>query len=59
MKAIQGYLLVFLGAGLGGMLRHTANLASLRLVGPDVPAGTLVVNVLGSFAIGALAGKAR
>jgi CrcB protein len=56
MRTLQGYLLVFLGAGLGGMLRHMANLASLRLVGPDLPAGTLVVNVLGSLAIGALAG---
>jgi CrcB protein len=56
MQAIQGYMLVFLGAGLGGMLRHTANLASLRLAGPDVPGGTLLVNVMGSFAIGAVAG---
>jgi CrcB protein len=38
------------------MLRHTANLAAIRLVGPDLPAGTLLVNVLGSFALGALAG---
>jgi CrcB protein len=53
---LQGYLLVFAGAGLGGVLRHSVNLASLRLLGPDLPAGTLAVNLVGSLAIGALAG---
>ena len=56
MGTLQGFVLVFLGAGLGGMLRHTANLLSLRLLGPDLPAGTFLVNVLGSLAIGGVAG---
>ena len=56
MRAIYGYLLVFLGAGLGGMLRHAANLAASRMSGPDLPVSTLLVNVLGSLSIGALAG---
>lgn len=56
MDHLYGYVLVFLGAGLGGMLRHSVNRASLRFLGPDLPAGTLAVNLIGSLAIGALAG---
>ncbi len=56
MRAVYGYALVFLGAGLGGALRHSVNLVSQRLLGPDLPAGTLVVNVLGSLSVGAIAG---
>ncbi len=51
-----GFLIVFLGAGLGGSLRHGANLAALRLLGPGFPYGTLFVNVAGSLAMGLLAG---
>ena len=50
------YLIVFLGAGLGGALRHGVNVASTRLFGFSFPYGTLVVNVVGSFATGLLAG---
>ena len=50
------YLIVFVGAGLGGMLRHGLNGLSLRLFGPDVPIGTPVINVLGSFLMGLLGG---
>ena len=56
MKTVYGYLLVFVGAGLGGSLRHAFNVASARLLGPDLPLSTLVVNVLGSFSIGCIAG---
>src|SRR6188472_3423604 len=56
MNTLQGFVLVFVGAGLGGVLRHTTNLLTLRLVGPDLPAGTFLVNLLGSLAIGGVAG---
>ena len=56
MRAVYGFLLVFIGAGLGGALRHSANLAAARLVGPDLPVSTLLVNVLGSLTVGCLAG---
>jgi len=52
----MGYLFVFLGAGIGGALRHGVNLAAARLFGSGVPAGTFAVNVLGSFVMGLLAG---
>ena len=50
------YLIVFLGAGIGGALRHGVNVAAVRLLGYGFPFGTLIVNVVGSFAMGALAG---
>ncbi|GGE83336.1 MULTISPECIES: fluoride efflux transporter CrcB [Stappia] len=49
-------LIVALGGGAGAALRHLVNLASLRWIGPGVPAGTLTVNILGSFLMGALIG---
>ena len=50
------FLVVFLGAGLGGALRHGVNLACARACGMAFPWGTLVVNILGCFAMGAIAG---
>jgi CrcB protein len=52
----MGYLIVFLGAGIGGALRHGVNLAAARLFGLEFPFGTLIVNVVGSLAMGLLAG---
>lgn len=56
MHALQGYLVVFLGAGLGGTLRHGINVAAARLLGYGFPYGTLTVNVAGSLVLGLLAG---
>jgi CrcB protein len=50
------YLIVFLGAGIGGALRHGVNVGSTRLFGYGFPFGTLIVNILGSFLMGLLAG---
>lgn len=52
----MNYLLVFIGGGIGAALRHGVNRASLALIGPTYPAGTLFVNILGGFLIGGLAG---
>lgn len=45
-------LYVALGGAVGASLRHLVNLASLRLMGPNFPWGTITVNVIGSFAMG-------
>ncbi|HEY4070655.1 MAG TPA: fluoride efflux transporter CrcB [Sphingomicrobium sp.] len=50
------YLIVFLGAGIGGALRHGVNVAAARLFGFGFPYGTFIVNVVGSFLMGLLAG---
>lgn len=49
------YLVVFLGAGLGGVLRQAVNVAAARLLGFGFPWGTLTVNIAGSIAMGLLA----
>ncbi|HVZ00134.1 MAG TPA: fluoride efflux transporter CrcB [Dongiaceae bacterium] len=50
------YVIVFLGAGIGGALRHGVNGLALRLAGPDFPYGTMAINILGSLAMGLIAG---
>ena len=50
------YLIVFLGAGLGGALRHGVNVGAARLFGFGFPVGTLAVNVVGSLLMGLFAG---
>ena len=52
----MSYWIVFIGAGLGGMLRHAVNLAGMRLGWTGFPAATLTVNVVGSLAMGLIAG---
>lgn len=46
------FLLVFLGAGIGGTLRHGVNLAAARAFGTGFPLGTLLVNVSGALVMG-------
>jgi CrcB protein len=50
------YLIVFIGAGIGGALRHGVNVIAARLFGYGFPYGTLIVNIAGSFVMGLLAG---
>lgn len=49
-------LLVFLGAGLGGVLRHIFNAWATAIVGSAFPFGILAINVIGSTAMGLIAG---
>lgn len=52
----MGFLIVFLGGGLGAALRHGVNLAAARLLGTAFPYATLIENVTGSLLMGVLAG---
>jgi CrcB protein len=51
----MAYLLVFIGAGLGGAMRHGVNQFAAQVLGVPFPFGTLAINVAGSFAMGLLA----
>lgn len=50
-----GYLIVFVGGGIGAALRHGVNLAAARLLGTHFPYATLIENVTGSIVMGLLA----
>lgn len=50
------YLLVFIGGGLGSMLRHAVNVLCMRSWGAGFPFGTMTVNVTGSLIMGLFAG---
>jgi CrcB protein len=49
-------LIVALGSGIGGALRHAVNVAAARVMGTGWPYGTFAVNIVGSFAMGLIAG---
>jgi fluoride exporter len=49
---MTGFLIVFLGGGLGAALRHGVNLACARLIGTGFNYATLLENVTGSFVMG-------
>jgi CrcB protein len=47
------YLWVAIGSALGGMARHWCTAMSVKWFGTGFPWGTLIINILGSFVIGA------
>lgn len=49
-------VLVALGGATGSMLRYLTSVLALEWLGAAFPWGTLAVNAVGSFAIGAMAG---
>lgn len=51
----MSFIIVFLGAGIGGALRHNVNLIAAHLVGTSFPAGTMFINIVGSLAMAILA----
>ena len=53
---MTGFLLVFLGGGIGAAFRHGVNLLSARWLGTAFPYATLFENVTGSLLMGLLAG---
>ncbi len=53
---MRSTLLVFIGSGIGGAARHLVGFASLRLLGPNFPYGTLAINIAGSALMGLVVG---
>ena len=53
---MAGFLIVFLGGGIGAALRHGVNLLTARLIGTSFPWATLFENVSGSVIMGLLVG---
>ncbi|WP_428029870.1 fluoride efflux transporter CrcB [Ancylobacter sp.] len=53
---MQGILLIFIGAGIGGVLRNALGMAAMRIFGMGFPYGTMAINIIGSFTIGIVAG---
>jgi CrcB protein len=56
MDRVSPYLIVFVGAGLGGVVRLLLNNAAPIWFGFDFPWATLFINVTGSLLMGLLVG---
>lgn len=50
------YVVVFVGAGIGGAARHGMNIWVTRLMGTNFPWHTLLINILGSLIMGLITG---
>lgn len=55
---MKDMLFVALGGAIGSLARYGTYVASVRLWGPAIPWGTLIVNVAGCLVMGLLAGAA-
>ena len=51
----MGFLIVFLGGGIGAAMRHGVNLLAARFTDGGFPYGTLIINILGSLVMGLIA----
>jgi len=51
---MQAWLAVAAGGMVGAVLRYAVNVAAAKMADPGFPLGTMIVNVTGSFAMGAL-----
>ena len=51
-----GYVVVFVGAGVGGAIRHAMNIWVARFMGTHFPWHTFVINITGSLVMGLVAG---
>lgn len=50
-------ILVMIGGAIGAGFRYHVGAAALRNIGPGYPWGTLIVNLVGGFLMGVLAGS--
>jgi CrcB protein len=56
MTFLSPYILVFVGAGLGGVVRYVVTVGIGRWLGAGFPWSTAIINVSGSIAMGFLVG---
>jgi CrcB protein len=54
----RSFIWVAAGGAIGASARHALNLAALRLLPPSFPWGTFIVNLVGCFLFGVVAGVA-
>lgn len=54
--SILNCVYIFAGGGFGAVMRYLIGLQAAKVWGINFPYGTLIINVLGSFLIGAIAG---
>lgn len=59
MTTVRDIVAVFVGGGIGSVARYLLGMLALQRFGPGFPYGTLLINVLGSFAIGIVAQLAQ
>jgi fluoride exporter len=52
----MNYLLVFIGGGLGSVLRHIVNVVCPKFLGTNFPYHTFIINITGSTIMGVVAG---
>ena len=52
----MNYVLVFIGGGLGSVLRHIVNVICPKLFGTNFPYHTFIINITGSTIMGLVAG---
>src|SRR4051794_11455037 len=52
MTILAGYLIVFLGGGVGAAIRHGVNMAGMKTVGLNFPYATIFINITGSIVMG-------
>jgi CrcB protein len=52
----MGYVIVFVGAGIGGTIRHSMNIWVARLLGTHFPWHTFLINISGSLVMGLVTG---
>lgn len=53
-QSVENVVLIFLGAGVGGVLRYWVSTGMHALLGKQFPYGTLIVNISGSLLMGLL-----
>lgn len=55
MNLFSAYLIVGIGSAIGGVARYASGILSVILWGTGFPWGTIIINIIGSFVIGAFA----